>query len=203
MSDKYEKAAKLFEVRLFGNSKLGDIKPEFTDLAYDQASELHAHFMATQKALGYTYGETFNDDPENGPLTDPDITEFEELEASSQDIWMASTDIARKLYTNTHKSVNLEIGSLLYTISKQVHNAWAREMLEAGWKYGPQNDTNAKTCISLLPFDTLLNDSELIGYTTYAIEIARNLFINLVENVECAHPVVKLSNRFFEILSNE
>ena len=203
MSDTREKTAKLYEVRLFGNSKLADIKPELTDLAFEQAAELHADFLASQRALGYTYGETYNADPEAGPLTDPEVTEFEELEASSQDLWMASTDIARKLYINAHKNVNLEVGALLYTIAKQVHNTWAREMLEEGWKYGPQNDTSAKTCASLLPFDTLLNDPELEQYTSYAIEVARNLLINLADNAECAHPVAKLSKRFTEILSNE
>lgn len=203
MSDKYEKSAKLYEVRLFGKSKLTDIKPEFTDLAFEQAAELHSNFLECQKALGYTYGEIFNDDPNNGPLTDPEVTAFEELEASSQDFWMASTEIARKLFISAHKSINLEVSSLLYTIAKQVHNAWAREMLEEGWKYGPQNDIVAKTCVSLLPFDTLLNDPELEEYTAYAIQIARNMLVNLAENAECAHPVVKLSNRFFEVLSNE
>lgn len=201
MSEKYARIAELYARRLSGESQVAAIKPELMDLAYEQAEALHAEHVKYLQALGYVFAPEDNDDPEAGPLTDSQATTFALLQDEQQDQWMAATDIARKLYTTAHKTVSKSVNALLYTIAEDVHNAWVSEVLQDGYVYGTELNDDEKTSPLLLPFSTLFNDEKLKPFTAYAVLIARELLLNMVEEAECAIPASGIQKKIGDIIS--
>lgn len=54
----------------------------------------------------------------------------------------------------------------LDSIARNVHDAWARERLLQGWRYGPSLDREAKTHPSLVPYEELSEQERQLDLST-------------------------------------
>jgi hypothetical protein len=48
-----------------------------------------------------------------------------------------------------------EVAAVLERLARNAHEAWARERLADGWRWGPRRDEGAKLHPSLVPYDEL------------------------------------------------
>jgi ryanodine receptor 2 len=56
--------------------------------------------------------------------------------------------------------VPAEVEVVLDRLARKVHDAWARERLADGWKWGPNRDDGAKLHPSLVPYDDLPDEEK-------------------------------------------
>ena len=196
MSEKYVQAAKLFELRVSGKSKTAELKEELYHAAEEQARSIQMDYIASQRGLGFAApGESTDAHPIDEQLIDSEMVSYDALPHEVKDIRLAYTDTARKLYSMAHKPVISELELMLFTVADHVHFEWAREMVADGWKYGPEEDEERQETPLLLPFAMIINDPALEEKAEYFIEVARALLFNILDDVKCAHPVLKAANK--------
>lgn len=196
MSDMYEQAAKLFALRVSGKSRTAELKDELYHVADEQARAIHLDYIASQRGLGFAApGESTENHPIDGNLIDSVMVSYDDLPNEVKAIRLASTDTARKLYAMAHKSVVSELELILFNVADHVHFDWAREMIADGWTYGPEEDEELKKNPYLLPFAMIINDPALEENAAYFIEVARTLLFNTLDEIKCAHPVLKTANK--------
>ena len=201
MSNKnYERYAELFALMASGKSKTAELKGELHSAADEQARLIHFNYIASQRGLGFAApGESTESHPVFSELIDPDMVDYDDLPVEVQDLRMAYTDTARKLYTMAHKAIVGELELMLFNVAEHVHLEWAREMIADGWTYGSEENKEEKKTPHLLPFTVIINDPELEESATYFIEVARVLLSNLLDESKCAHPVLKAANKIADL----
>jgi ryanodine receptor 2 len=61
-----------------------------------------------------------------------------------------------------------EVAAVLERLARNVHDAWARERIADGWRWGPRREDGAKLHPSLVPYDELPEDEK--KYDRIAVE---------------------------------
>ena len=59
-----------------------------------------------------------------------------------------------------------ELNTLLEAMAKNVHEIWAQERINQGWKYGEKRDDNQKHHPCLVPFEELLDSEKVYDRNT-------------------------------------
>lgn len=197
----YERYAELFALRVSGKSKIADLKEELYAVTDEQARAIHLDYIASQRGLGFAApNESTDVHPVDSALIDSEMVDFDALPIEVQDLRMAATDTARKLYTMAHKAIVGELELMLFNVAEHVHFEWAREMVADGWTYGSEEDEHEKKTPYLLPFAVIINDPALEENAEYFIEVARALLFNMLDEVKCAHPVLKAAGKIADLL---
>lgn len=196
MANSYERSAELFTLKISGKSRTAELKEELRNITEQQARAIHLDYLASQRGLGFAApGESTEEHPIPEDMIDPEMVDFDELPAEAKDFRMANTETARKLYTSAHKPIVNELELMLFTVAEHVHSEWAREMVADGWTYDSEEDEDEKKSPYLIPFAIIVNDSELSEKAGYFVEIARNLLFSMLDEVNYAHPVLKVANK--------
>lgn len=200
MSKNYERYAELFALRVSGKAKTAELQEELYKVADEQARNIHLDYIAAQRGLGFAVpGESTEDHPIANALIDSEMVDYDALPNEVKDLRLAATDTARKLYIMAHKPVMSELELMLFNVADHVHFEWARDMVADGWTYGPEEDEDEKKSPYLIPFALIVNDPALEENAEYFIEVARALLFNMLDEVKCAHPVLKAANKIADL----
>lgn len=166
-----------------------DLSPELLLVAEKQARASHEGWLAGKRAQGYVYGTTTNDDPEKGPLTNPNMVDFDELdEATKKSNISNAVSVIKILRTKNVTFVDF-LECILHPIAKEIHDEWCKEKFAAGWTWGEKTDKAKKIHRDLVPFEVLLADPELRGDVQYDIDTARQILIALIKDAN-VFPVI-------------
>ena len=155
-----------------------DLDPELSAIAEQQARASHEGWMAGKKAKGYVYGPVTNDDPEKGPLTNPLLIPYDELDDATKQSNIANAVAVIKILRDKGCTFVNFTQMILYPLAKQIHDEWAREKINAGWKWGPVTDKANKIHRDLVPFEVLATTyPEDIAYD---VDTARQVIIKMI-----------------------
>ncbi len=155
-----------------------DLDPELSAIAEHQARASHEGWMAGKKAKGYVYGPVTNDDPEKGPLTNPLLVPYDELDDATKQSNIANAVAVIKILRDKGCTFVNFTQMILYPLAKQIHDEWAREKINAGWKWGPVTDKANKIHRDLVPFEVLATTyPEDIAYD---VDTARQVIIKMI-----------------------
>lgn len=66
----------------------------------------------------------------------------------------------------TNVELDLEILKLSQVLAENVHELWAKERLENGWKYGKERNDSLKTHPCLIPYDQLPESEKVYDQIT-------------------------------------
>ena len=159
-----------------------ELEPQLQLIAEQQARASHEGWMEDKKLQGYVYGPVTNDDPEKGPLTNPSLVPYDELSDEDKQSNIANAVSIIKILRDKDCSFVNFTKVILYPIAKQVHDEWAREKLNAGWKWGRVTDKANKIHRDLVPFEVLAATPELVGDITYDVKTARKIIIKMIND---------------------
>jgi len=172
-----------------------ELEPSLQHIAETQARASHEGWMAGKKAKGYVYGPVTNDDPSKGPLTTPLLVPYDELdEATKQSNIANAVAVIRILRDKDCSFVNFT-QVILYPLAKEIHDEWAREKLNAGWKWGPETDKANKIHRDLVPFEVLATTPSLKGDIAYDVDTARQIIIKMISDND-VFPVISSLAKF-------
>ena len=167
-----------------------ELEPSLMIIAEQQARASHEGWMAGKIAQGYTYGPVTNDDPEKGPLTNPLLVPYDELdEATKQSNIANAVAVIRILRDKGCTFVNFT-QVILYPLAKQIHDEWSREKINAGWKWGPETDKPNKIHRDLIPFEVLATNKKLKKDIEYDVDTARKIIIQMISDND-VFPVIE------------
>ena len=184
-----EHIAKLYAERVTRKTMAVELEPELVQIAEKQARASHEGWMAGKIKQGYIYGPETNDDPANGPLTNPLLVPDEQLDDTVKQSNVANAvAVLRIMKTKGVTFVNFT-RVILYPLAKQIHDEWSREKINAGWKWGPVTDKKAKIHRDLVPFEVLATTPELQGDIAYDVDTARQIIIKMVADAD-VFPVI-------------
>ena len=172
-----------------------ELEPRLALIAEQQARASHEGWMAGKISQGYVYGPVTNDDPEKGPLTNPLLVPYDELDdATKQSNIANAVAVIRILRDKGCKLVDFT-KVILYPLAKQIHDEWAREKINAGWKWGPITDKANKIHRDLVPFEVLATTPELKGDIAYDVDTARQIIIKMITDNN-VFPVIESLAKF-------
>ena len=171
-----------------------ELEPSLMIIAEQQARASHEGWMAGKIAKGYTYGSVTNDDPEKGPLTNPLLVPYDELDdATKQSNIANAVAVIRILRDKGCTFVNFT-QMILYPLAKQIHDEWSREKINAGWKWGPETDKANKIHRDLVPFEVLATTPELKADIAYDVDTARQIIIKMITDNDVFPVIESLAN---------
>ena len=171
-----------------------ELEPSLMLIAEQQARASHEGWMAGKIAQGYVYGAVTNDDPEKGPLTNPLLIPYDDLdEATKQSNIANAVAVIRILRDKGSSFVNFK-QVILYPLAKQIHDEWSREKINAGWKWGPETDKANKIHRDLVPFEVLATTPELQGDIAYDVDTARQIIIKMISDNDVFPVIASLAN---------
>ena len=171
-----------------------ELEPSLMIIAEQQARASHEGWMSGKIAKGYTYGPVTNDDLEKGPLTNPLLVPYDELDdATKQSNIANAVAVIRILRDKGCTFVNFT-QMILYPLAKQIHDEWSREKINAGWKWGPETDKANKIHRDLVPFEVLATTPELKADIAYDVDTARQIIIKMITDNDVFPVIESLAN---------
>jgi len=159
-----------------------ELEPQLQIIAEQQARASHQGWMQGKMAQGYVYGPVTNDDPDKGPLTNPLLVPYDELSEEAKQSNIANAVAIIKILRDKGCTFVSFTKMILYPIAKQVHDEWAREKINAGWKWGPVTDKANKIHRDLIPFEVLATTPELVDDIKYDVDTAREIIIKMISD---------------------
>ena len=172
-----------------------ELEPSLMIIAEQQARASHAGWMSGKIAKGYIYGPVTNDDPSKGPLTNPLLVPFDELDEATKQSNIANAVAVIRILRNKGCTFVNFTQMILYPLAKQIHDEWSREKINAGWKWGPVTDKANKIHRDLVPFEVLATTPELKDDIAYDVDTARQIIIELITNND-VFPVIESLAKF-------
>lgn len=177
-----ERIAAQYAIKVTQKAPAVELEPHLQIIAEQQARASHEGWMEDKKLQGYVYGPVTNDDPEKGPLTNPSLVPYDELSDEDKQSNIANAVSIIKILRDKDCSFVNFTKVILYPIAKQIHDEWAREKLNAGWKWGRVTDKANKIHRDLVPFEVLAATPELVGDITYDVKTARKIIIKMIND---------------------
>lgn len=171
-----------------------DLEPRLMVIAEQQARASHEGWMTGKIAQGYVYGPVTNDDPEKGQLTNPLLIPYDELDESTKQSNIANAVAVIRILRDKGCSFVNFTKVILYPLAKQIHDEWAREKINAGWKWGPETDKANKIHRDLVPFEVLATTPELQGDIAYDVDTARQIIIKMISDNDVFPLIASLAN---------
>lgn len=188
----YQNVATKYEARLNRKPLAVELSPELMLIAEKQARASHEGFVKGKMAKGYVYGPVTNDDPTKGPLTNPNLVPYDDLDEATKQSNIANAVAVLKILKEKGCSFVNFTQVILYPLAKQIHDEWSREKFRAGWKYGPVTDKANKIHRDLVPFETLLvTHPEDVAYD---VDTARQIVIKMLTENDIFVLVTNLAN---------
>ena len=196
-----EKTASKYAEKVVRKPLAVELEPQLMIIAEQQARASHEGWMAGKIAKGYKLGPVTNDDPEKGPLTNPLLVPYDELDdATKQSNIANAVAVIRILRDKGCTFVNFT-QMILYPLAKQIHDEWAREKILAGWKWGPVTDKANKIHRDLVPFEVLATTPELQADIAYDVDTARQIIIKMITDNDVFPVIQSLANFQLETAS--
>ena len=189
-----ETTARLYAERVTRKTITVELDPELLCIAETQARASHAGWMEGKKGQGYSWGPTTNDDPAKGPLTNPNLRPYDELDEETKKSNIANAVAVLRIMSQKGVSFVNFTRVILYPLAKQIHDEWAREKLKAGWTWGPVTDKAAKIHRDLVPFEVLAATPELRGDIAYDVDTARQIIIKMISDADVFPVICNLAN---------
>lgn len=171
-----------------------ELEPSLMIIAEQQARASHEGWMAGKIAKGYTYGSVTNDDPEKGPLTNPLLVPYDELDDATKQSNIANAVAVIRILRDKGCSFVNFTQMILYPLAKQIHDEWSREKINAGWKWGPETDKPNKIHRDLVPFEVLATTPELKADIAYDVDTARQIIIKMISDNDVFPVIESLAN---------
>lgn len=171
-----------------------ELEPSLMLIAEQQARASHEGWMAGKIAQGYVYGPVTNDDPEKGQLTNPLLIPYDELDDATKQSNIANAVAVIRILRDKGCSFVNFTKLILYPLAKQIHDEWAREKINAGWKWGPETDKANKIHRDLVPFEVLASSPELRGDIAYDVDTARQIIIKMITDNDVFPVIESLAN---------
>lgn len=169
-----------------------ELEPELMKIAESQARASHEGWMAGKMAKGYVYGETTNDDPKSGPLTNPLLVPYDELSEEAKQSNIANAVAVIRILRDKGCSFVNFTQLIIYPLAKQIHDEWSREKIKNGWKWGPVTDKTNKIHRDLVPFEVLATTyPEDIKYD---VDTAREIVIKMIKDNDIFPVITSLAN---------
>lgn len=172
-----------------------ELEPKLALIAEQQARASHEGWMAGKISQGYVYGPVTNDDPEKGPLTNPLLVPYDELDDATKQSNIANAVAVIRILRDKGCNFVDFTKVILYPLAKQIHDEWAREKINAGWKWGPVTDKANKIHRDLVPFEVLATTPELKGDIAYDVDTARQIIIKMITDNN-VFPVIESLAKF-------
>jgi len=172
-----------------------DVSPELILIAEKQARASHEGWLAGKRAQGYVYGPETNDNPEKGPLTNPNMVSFDELDENTKKSNISNAVAVIKILRTKNVTFVDFLECILHPIAKEIHDEWCKEKFAAGWTWGEKTDKAKKIHRDLVPFEVLLSTPELRGDVQYDIDTARQILIALIKDAN-VFPVISSLEAF-------
>ncbi|MBQ6860577.1 MAG: hypothetical protein IJO08_02915 [Clostridia bacterium] len=169
-----------------------ELDPRLQLIAEQQARASHEGWRESKIAQGYTYGPVNNDDPAKGPLTNPNLIPYDELDEETKQSNIANAVSVLKILQEKGCSFVSFTQVILYPLAKQIHDEWAREKIRAGWVYGEVTDKANKIHRDLVPFETLLVTHP--EDVTYDVDTARQILIKMLTENDTYVLITNLAN---------
>ena len=167
-----------------------ELEPSLRIIAEQQARASHEGWMTGKISQGYVYGPVTNDDPENGPLTNPLLIPYDDLDEATKQSNIANAVAVIKIMRDKGCSFVNFTQVILYPLAKQIHDEWSREKIQQGWKWGPETDKANKIHRDLVPFEVLATTPELQGDIAYDVDTARQIIIKMISDND-VFPVIQ------------
>ena len=190
-----ETTAKLYSERVIRKDLTADLEPELLAIAEGQARASHEGWMRGKLEKGYVYGPTTNDDPNHGPLTNPLLVPYDDLDEETKISNLANAAAVIKILRDKGCTFVNFTRTILYPLAKEIHDEWSREKLLAGWRWGPITDKPNKVHRDLVPFEVLAMTPELKDDIAYDVQTAREIIIKMIEDND-VFPVIESLARF-------
>lgn len=171
-----------------------ELEPNLMIIAEQQARASHEGWMAGKIAKGYVYGPVTNDDPEKGPLTNPLLVPYDELDDATKQSNIANAVAVIRILRDKGCSFVNFTQMILYPLAKQIHDEWSREKINAGWKWGPETDKANKIHRDLVPFEVLATTPELKADIAYDVDTARQIIIKMITDNDVFPVIESLAN---------
>lgn len=190
-----QKTADQYAERVVRTPRAVELDPSLQIIAEQQARASHEGWMKGKMAKGYVYGTVTNDDPSAGPLTNPLLVPYDELDEATKRSNIANAVAVIRIMREKEVSFVSFTDVILYPLAKQIHDEWAREKIKAGWKWGPKTDKANKIHRDLVPFEVLATTPELKDDITYDVETARTIIINML-TVNDVFPIISNLAKF-------
>ena len=183
-----EKTAKRYAQRVIQQPLTCELEPELMEIAESQARASHEGWRKGKIAQGYIYGETTNDDPKAGPLTNPLLVPYDELSEEVKQSNIANAAAVIRIMRDKGCSFVNFTQFILYPLAKQIHDEWSREKIKNGWTWGPVTDKANKIHRDLVPFEVLATTyPEDIKYD---VDTAREIIIKMISDNDI-FPIIK------------
>ena len=155
-----------------------ELEPSLAAIALGQARASHAGWVKSKELQGYVYGPVTNDDPEKGPLTNPLLVPYDELDDATKQSNIANAVAVIRILRDKGCSFVNFTQVILYPLAKQIHEEWSREKLAQGWVWGPVTDKANKIHRDLVPFEVLA--ATLPEDIKYDVDTARQIIIKMI-----------------------
>lgn len=167
-----------------------ELEPSLMIIAEQQARASHEGWMAGKIAQGYVYGPVTNDYLVNGPLTNPLLVPYDELDDATKQSNIANAVAVIKILRDKGCSFVNFTQMILYPLAKQIHDEWSREKINAGWTWGPVTDKANKIHRDLVPFEVLATTPELKDDIAYDVDTARQIIVKMITDND-VFPVIE------------
>lgn len=124
------------------------------------AKNSHNEWMKAKLANGWKLGP---DNKEN--KTNPNLVPYDELDEETKE---ANRSSARTLLSlmALNECALIKVEDLTHFFAEQIHDAWSKQKISDGWKYGEKTDKEKKIHACLLPFDELSKEDQSYDWTT-------------------------------------
>ena len=172
-----------------------ELEPQLMIIAEQQARASHEGWMAGKIAKGYVYGPVTNDNPANGPLTNPLLIPYDELDDATKKSNIANAVAVIRILRDKGCSFVNFTQVILYPLAKQIHDEWSREKILAGWKWGPVTDKANKIHRDLVPFEVLATTPELKDDIAYDVDTARQIIVKMITDND-VFPIIQSLAKF-------
>jgi len=183
MNTQMENAIRYAE-KLKLNAPLGELTPELKAVAVSKAKASHEGWLNSKAAKGYVYGPMTNDDPNAGQLTNSNMVVWDELDEETKQANIDNAEAVIMLMQINLGAKFVSFTDIVRKLAAAIHDEWCRTKLANGWVWGPVTDKANKVHRDLLPFEDLLNDSELAGDCDYDIDTAKQFLIAMITEAD-------------------
>ena len=178
-----------------------ELEPSLMIIAEQQARASHEGWMKGKLSQGYVYGPMTNDDPKNGPLTNPLLVPYDELDDATKKANIANAVAVIRIMRDKGFSFVNFTKVILYPLAKQIHDEWSREKIANGWKWGSETDKAKKIHRDLVPFEVLATDPELQVDIAYDVDTARQIIIKMITDSDVFPVIANLAALQLESLA--
>lgn len=176
MGDEYKVTAEEYRMLVLSGSPTAEVKKiavlsdsDIDSLSIDMAKDAHGKWMAAKSANGWRYGPK----TDSSSKTNQYMVEFEKLPDEIKESNIHSVNALM----NAFRSLGLNIISkedLVKSVAAYLHDSWAKDKFDNGWRYGPKRDDGKKIHNDLLPFELLSDEDQ-----SYDLVNARSIIDSL------------------------